>query len=311
MSDMPNNKKKNLRQEPAAKNEERKPNPNLRKKGRKARKAKKAKKKDSNAFVWAILALVVVAVGAMFVMSGSPTKPPKVATNEKLSASEMAQLSNVPAAVLEAAGDGGGGLPTRVPAGTPPLTSNGKPEVVYIGAEFCPYCAGERWPLAEALTRFGTFTDLTKSASGPSPEAFPNTPTLTFYGSTYTSDYLVFTPVETATSDGTPLQQMTPEQKKLMDAHSNKGGIPFLDVGGLWIKNGSSVPPELISVQGMTTVTQVLDSLSDPTNPVGMAVNGSANALTAAICDATGGKPADVCNMSAVKAAAASLKAGG
>ena len=26
-----------------------------------------------------------------------------------------------------------------------PLTSGGKPEVLYIGAQYCPYCAAERW----------------------------------------------------------------------------------------------------------------------------------------------------------------------
>jgi len=32
--------------------------------------------------------------------------------------------------------------------------------VVYIGAEYCPYCAVERWPLIVALNRFGTLTNL-------------------------------------------------------------------------------------------------------------------------------------------------------
>ena len=35
------------------------------------------------------------------------------------------------------------------------LTSNGKPEMLYIGAEFCPYCAASRWSMALALSRFG------------------------------------------------------------------------------------------------------------------------------------------------------------
>ena len=40
------------------------------------------------------------------------------------------------------------------------LTSNGKPEILYIGAEFCPYCAAERWAIAVALSRFGTLSPL-------------------------------------------------------------------------------------------------------------------------------------------------------
>ena len=42
----------------------------------------------------------------------------------------------------------------------PPLTSDGKPLVVYIGAEYCPFCAAERWPMVVALSRFGTFSGL-------------------------------------------------------------------------------------------------------------------------------------------------------
>jgi len=289
---------------------QRTPNPNVRKKGKK-KKSQPGKKKDSNAFVWAVVALVVVAFGAMILWSGSsPKSNPSPAASEKLSASEMAQLSDVPTAVLEKAAAGGGGLPSKAPADTPPLVSNGKPEIAYIGAEFCPYCAGERWPLVQALTRFGTFKDLAKSASGPPPESYPNTPTVSFYGSSYTSDYIVFSPVETADSEGAPLEKMTPEQQKLLDTYGSNGAIPFLDVGGLYIKNGASVSPELLSTAGMTTVTQVLDSLADPANTVGQSINGSANVLAAAICEATGGKPSDVCTSNAVKIGAAALQSG-
>ncbi|MGH3290263.1 MAG: DUF929 family protein, partial [Trebonia sp.] len=47
----------------------------------------------------------------------------------------------------------------------PPLTRGGKPEVLYVGAEYCPYCAMENWPLIVALSRFGQFTGLTTSRS--------------------------------------------------------------------------------------------------------------------------------------------------
>ena len=29
--------------------------------------------------------------------------------------------------------------------------SAGKPEIVFVGAEYCPYCAAERWPIVMAL----------------------------------------------------------------------------------------------------------------------------------------------------------------
>jgi hypothetical protein len=47
-----------------------------------------------------------------------------------------------------------------------------------------------------ALSRFGTFSGLSTTHSSSS-DTDPYTPTFTFYGSTYTSQYLNFTPVET------------------------------------------------------------------------------------------------------------------
>ena len=31
------------------------------------------------------------------------------------------------------------------------------PEVLYMGAEYCPYCAAQRWSTIIALSRFGTW----------------------------------------------------------------------------------------------------------------------------------------------------------
>ena len=56
-------------------------------------------------------------------------------------------------------------------------------------------------------------------------------------------------------------------------------------------------------LQGLTP-NQIAADLHDPNSAVAMAVLGSANGLTAAICSATGGKPANVCSSSAVTATA-------
>ena len=78
----------------------------------------------------------------------------------------------------------------------PRLTSGGKPEVLYVGTEYCPYCDAESWPLIVALSRFGEFTGLRTSRS-PLFEGIPPTDGWTFYGSSYTGRYLAFAPVET------------------------------------------------------------------------------------------------------------------
>src|SRR5690348_18371764 len=84
-------------------------------------------------------------------------------------------------------GTGGLNSPMIHVAGDPLKGANGKPEIFYFGAEYCPYCAAERWSLIMAMSRFGEYKDLRLMKSGPAPEAFPDTNTFTFEHSTYTS----------------------------------------------------------------------------------------------------------------------------
>ncbi len=105
------------------------------------------------------------------------------------------------------------------------LTSNGKPEMLYIGAEFCPYCAAMRWSMAVALSRFGTLWPLRGIHSSPT-DVFPNTATLTFYKSSYASKYLIFTPVENETVTQAPLQQTTAEQQKICGTNTTRTSAP-------------------------------------------------------------------------------------
>ena len=74
------------------------------------------------------------------------------------------QVTSVPAATLDQVGAGAvTGTPSRISGA--PLTSGGKPEMLYMGAEYCPYCAAERWSMIVALSRFGTFNGLTTTRS--------------------------------------------------------------------------------------------------------------------------------------------------
>ena len=114
--------------------------------------------------------------------------------------------------------------------------------MLYIGAEYCPYCAAERWAMVVALSRFGTLSGLglTHSAAedgAGQAEPYPNTATWTFAHASYASKYLTFTPVETytnvpdpATGFYTPLQTLTAEQQALLTKYdsANGGAIPFI-----------------------------------------------------------------------------------
>lgn len=166
-----------------------------------------------------------------------------------------------------------------------------------------------------ALARFGTFTGLGQSASAAA-DVYPSTPTLSFHGSSFTSSTVAFTGVETESNEVVgngyaPLDALSPEDQQTEQTYNrppfvNPGGsIPFVDIGGRYLISGSSFSPALLSGK---THEQVATALSDPTSPIAVAVDGTANLITAAICATTANAPADVCGSAGVKAAAASLK---
>jgi thiol-disulfide isomerase/thioredoxin len=207
------------------------------------------------------------------------------------------QITGVPVSTLAKVGAGSWYSGTIEPITGKPLTSGGKPEVLYIGAEYCPFCATERWAIAAALGRFGTFSPLRGIHSSPT-DTPPSIPTLTFYKSTYTSKYLTFTPVETQKVDRSPLQTLTPEQQALLSTYdvpprtTQAGSIPFMDMGNKYMIGGATYGYAVL--QGKTWA-QIAAAMQDPTTPIAMGAVGSANMLTAAICKVTGNQPANVC----------------
>ena len=251
-----------------------------------------------------VLALVVVKV---LTGAGKPSSG-KSATDAAPAVSRA--VSSVPAAAFDAAAKQNGTVaPKRLPAG-PALTADGKPRVLFIGGEFCPYCAAERWPLAVALARFGTFHNLGQTNSSPN-DVYPSTPTLSFHGATYTSDYLSFTGKEAQSNkvEGNSyaaLDTLSPADQVLWKQIGNDG-YPFLDIGGRWVSLQASYNPQLL--HGLTH-PQIAADLSDPESTVGRTILASANEVTAAICTLTHGRPTAVCSSAGVTSAATTLDNG-
>lgn len=261
----------------------------------------------------AVVVVVGVLVTVRVVGGGSKNEAgPSGAADSSL----VTALGSIPAGAFEAAGtDAVQGGPTAISA--PALTAGGKPKVLYVGAEYCPFCAAERWPVTVALSRFGTFANLgtTHSASN---DVYPNTPTLSFHGATYTSKYLAFTGVETTTNEEEngqykPLDTPTAEDQKTFQTYNappyvkQGGSIPFVDLGGQFVTSGASYSPELLAGK---TQSQIADALKDPTSDVAKAIDGSANMYTAALCKLTNNQPSAVCTSNAVTSAAAKLGKG-
>ena len=190
--------------------------------------------------------------------------------------------------------------------------------MLYVGAEYCPFCAAQRWPVVVALSRFGTWSGLGKTTSA-SDDVYPDTATLSFHGATYTSDYLSFTGVETSgrtklNGQYTPLDTLSAADQKTFETFNrppyttgSAGGIPFLDLGGSYVSAGASLDPQLLAGK---THRQIAAALSDPASPLAQAVDGSANVITAAMCEVTGQQPTQVCSAPGVTAAAKTLAQG-
>ncbi|HEV2536155.1 MAG TPA: DUF929 family protein [Streptosporangiaceae bacterium] len=273
--------------------------------------------------------VVVIAVVVAFIVVKANSKPGSSTSSNGPTGSALASVvsnvTGVPASTLNTIGAGGGAVtakPAAITGGTA-LTANGKPEMLYMGAEYCPYCAAERWSMIVALSRFGTFSGLStvhsasvNGAGGTEP--YPNTPTWTFHGATYTSKYLTFTPVEMETnipdkSNGgyTNLETPTKDQQALLNKYDvppyvpagSNGAIPFIDFGNKYLVAGASYNPQVLS--GLSWA-QIASDLKNPDSAVAKAIGGAANYITATICKMTGDQPASACTP-AVKSLEASL----
>jgi Domain of unknown function (DUF929) len=249
--------------------------------------------------------LVIVIVVGFFVIKGfsSPAKQ-SGGSNGGLPASVTNNLLNVPVSTLSKVGAGpldATSLPLKPISDTTLTSSGGKPEMLYIGAEFCPYCAAMRWSMAVALSRFGSFGAL-KGIHSSSSDVYPNTATLTFYKQKYTSQYLTFTPVENETVTHAALQPVTKQQQALWtkyDTTDGSTGYPFIYFGGKVIITGPLYSPAVL--KGLTW-SQIASQLGNSSSTVAQNVNGAANYITAAICKMTNDTPSSVCKAAPVTA---------
>ncbi|MBL7487524.1 DUF929 family protein [Frankia sp. AgB1.9] len=277
-----------------------------------AMRAEQARRERQRRALWVsvtAVAVVVVVVGVLVgVKVSGGGKSTTAAPSGPASAAVVHAVTGVPAATLTTVGAGKvQTLPKPISA--PALTADGKPRVLYIGAEYCPYCAAERWPMVVALSRFGTWAHLGATSSSSS-DVYPSTATLSFHGATYTSDLLSFAGIEQTTnvrsgSGYTPLDTVSAADQQLLATYDvppyvgsdSAGAIPFVDIGGRYVISGASYSPQLLAGK---THGQIAAALTDPASPVAQAIDGTANAITATLCDLTSQKPAAVCASPAI-----------
>lgn len=105
-------------------------------------------------------------------------------------------------------------------ANAPLLTVNGKPAVTYLGAITCIYCAENRWAMALALSRFGTFQNLFVGYSSLGDQDVPtvywapahyNATSAVEFGNFYNGTYVTFLSIEYSSpiTGGFQMQSLT------------------------------------------------------------------------------------------------------
>lgn len=249
------------------------------------------------------IALVVCIVAVLVIVkvtggsgSGSgvtdQSSPPR---GTPIPSATLAKLASVPMSTLNSAPTSGI-LQTPQSVANAALTANGKPEILYMGAEWCPHCAAERWSLYVALSKFGTFSPQPGRIHSANRDG--NVPTLTFYGTTYSSPYLSFVPVEVYTNHPsgngyTTLQTPTVSQLQLWQ-NSNGGSFPFVDIGGKQILSGAQY--SFADLQSLS-FSRVAKQVGNNSTAIGANIDASADQLVKTICSSlTHGQPTSVCS---------------
>lgn len=233
-----------------------------------------------------IVTVVVVGAVVAYIAIQSTGKSPNDRVEAGTAGLVHAVASVSPASLLTVGG-GSATMLAKPTSGDPPLVSHGKPELLYVGGEFCPYCAAERWSMVQALSRFGKLSGLSQIHSAVSDG---NLATFTFYKSSYRSKYLTFTPVEAEDRAQKQLEPLTAAQRKIFSKYTT--GFPFLDFGGKYYQTNAGYDPNDLS--GLSQ-SQIAAQLKTPTSKVAQDILGEANNLTATICRMTNNQPAGVC----------------
>jgi hypothetical protein len=198
------------------------------------------------ALVGVVMAVLVGLVASSLASGGT------IAREGVASTTVVDQATSVPLNVLTAVGERRQAT-TLLPVQSDSLSIAGKPGIVFVSEESCPFCAAERWPLVIALSHFGLRT------------------------------------TELANNAGHPLQTETPLDTELIghydvppyvNSADQSGAVPFLDIDNHDILAGAQYSPQVLAGLSMS---QIAGQLDDPASAVAMAIDESANALIAAI----------------------------
>jgi hypothetical protein len=212
-------------------------------------------------------------------------------------------------------------------ATTPLLTVNGKPSVIYLGAISCVYCGENRWAMALALSRFGSFQDLffgySSFLDGDVPTLYwapapYNATAAVDFGNFYEGTYVTFLSIDYASTitAGFQMQNVTYFQQQAAAANNtvyekatdlisllnNYDGTPYTiwgnysvlgadatDVGNATTTSSTSSTTSTTALP-ITSLTheQILESLAHPDSSFAWTEYAAADYYVGLICASLG-----------------------
>jgi thiol-disulfide isomerase/thioredoxin len=265
----------------------------------------KPKKKSSRAsLVVTITIIAIVAIVAIFLDIAAHKTAPKPFKVASEASGVLQPAYDVPISTLKSANTLAAvsvGYPIKLapnPLSSSPITHKSTPDIFYYGAQWCPYCAAQRWPLMVALSEFGTFKNIALGASSPT-DVYPLTPTISFSESTYHSKYVNFVPIEFQNVSHQTLQVPNPTEASILakyDAstytHIGTGGIPFVLFSNKYVSAGAYYNPQLLAG---ATQKQIAKEIAHPKTIVGESIDKAAYGIVKSICSITHNADTAVC----------------
>lgn len=254
--------------------------------------------------------------------------------NQQLNATELSVINNAPISYFEKAGEMylNNTLNNTVGAQikkVPLFIVNGKPTVIYLGSITCIFCGENRWAMALALSRFGSFSQLYKGYSAIQDSDVPtlywspasyNRSTVDL-GSFYNSSYINFIAIEDTAPirGGFALQPVSVMQSeinatgnlayadafKLIVQLNNFQGTPYTiwgtnNAGGAdAIDFGNSVPSSGTLPLEYMSHAAVLQQLAKPANQFSYTEYAAADLYIAMTCTGIN-NTAPVCSLPAI-----------
>ncbi|MEM0149344.1 MAG: DUF929 family protein [Candidatus Micrarchaeaceae archaeon] len=258
-----------------------------------------------------------------------------------LNSSSLSVFNSAPNSYFETAGEMllNGSL-TNIVADQPPANSsifkpliiNGKPTVIYIGAISCIYCGENRWAMALALGRFGTFNSLYTGYSSfgddDVPTVYWNADNYTTangvgFGNDYSSNYINFIsadyespivqgfeiqPLSYFVSKASLVNQTYLEAMTFMNGTGQFQGTPFTFWGKYIVGGADAVDFSNSSSSSNVTLeymthAQMYNELAHPNDQMGWTEYAGADVYIAYLCNtlnSTGSAEPSICSLPAI-----------